>query len=238
MSAKRRDSTRVAQLVFFGAMIASIVITAVALISGSNLQAFPSSPERPKEAGCNRCARRRLQSQARHSAGVRARLEAGSAILVRAEDAVQLEGQMVAGSAEDNRTVLNEAGRRALVNFIWAAGPADENHPAMASRGLFQVEVPQRGIYFVWARLWSEGPACPPTRFIFEREGRRIQDYVVQERIHKWWHWVRITDEKGLELTPGTYTIAVESQEGGAKLSRILLTTESYHDYIPQTPEG
>ena len=145
---------------------------------------------------------------------------------------------MVLDSSQDNQGVLDESGKRTLVSFIRTPGTGKEAHARTAGRGVFKAEIPQGGTYYVWARLWSEGPDCGPTQFVFEREGERSQDYVVQERLHKWWHWLPVTPEEGLELAPGTCTIVVQSPHDGARLSCILLTTESYLSYIPMTPEG
>jgi hypothetical protein len=147
---------------------------------------------------------------------------------------------MVQGEDADNRSVLDSAGQRARVKFVWV--PDDtygEDEDATASRAVFEVKVTEAGVYYPWARVcWQDG--CGNSiEVLVQREGEQPVQLQRTDGTYKTWQWVPLSgDQPALDLKPGTYIVTIVNREDGARVSRLLFTTRDSKSYRPATPEG
>lgn len=160
-------------------------------------------------------------------------------ILVRAEEAEEVIGNMQAGTAPDNEKVLDEAGKRASIQFVGAPDMScgKDAEPA-ANAAVYKVEVDSAGTYYPWVRVWWKD-SCGDSMFVVLQQGEdKDKRYVITDGTHEWWHWMQVPVAGGIELQKGTLTVRVENREDGARLGRILFTTGDFDSYVPSTPEG
>jgi hypothetical protein len=160
-------------------------------------------------------------------------------ILIRAEEAENVTGNMELGTADDNEKVLNDAGERASTQYVGAPdNSCGKDAKPSANAAVFQTEIDSAGTYYPWVRVWWKDSCGDSLGVVLQQgDGKEVQ-YVVTDGTHKWWHWLPIAGAKGVELQKGQLTVRVENREDGARLGRILFATRDYESYMPSTPEG
>ena len=161
-------------------------------------------------------------------------------ILVKAEDVRGLDGKMMLAQDLDNERVLDSAGQRAKVRFVWVEDKASaEDEDPGVHKAHFELVVEQPGTYYPWARVWWKDSCGDSIAVLIERqEEAGPLRWEVTDGTHGWWHWLPLAGSGGVELKGGTYSVTVENREDGARLSRILLSDRDYESYMPSGPEG
>jgi len=168
-----------------------------------------------------------------------------SDLVVRAEEVLELRGRMTLETGPDNEGGATQPGGPPKVSYVWceADGRKDEE-PEPGAPGaeehaaVFELTVPQTRTYYPWVRVWWEDSCGNSIIVRLEAEGRPPQESVVQDGTLRWWHWVPLAGEAGLELPQGKCRVLVRNREDGARLSGILFCAKSYGVYKPETPEG
>jgi hypothetical protein len=240
--ARQRVTAR--QAVVWGTLCAAAVAVVVVLSATSGRTFTPAAPA---ESAATPAAGNSSAADAW------AQYRSASNIMVRAEDEVELRGLMTLEQCPDNKDVVRAAGKSggasaepAMVKYVWcrddghartgpdAAGPAAlQEHSAV-----FELSVPETHTYYPWGRVWWEDGCGNSIFVILEREGRKVQEFVLEDGTFQFWHWLPVAGEAGLQLEKGTYRLIVKNREDGARLSRVLFCARSYAVYKPETPEG
>jgi len=161
-------------------------------------------------------------------------------LLVKAEDAKELLGEMKLDSALDNEKVLAPDGTRALAEFVGAPDEACEKGKEAESKARFELEVKHGGTYYPWARVWWKD-SCGDSMAVHMQlsgEDKPVGFPAFTDGLYKSWHWVPLAGSKGVQLKEGTYEIIAENREDGARLSRILFSPQDYETHMPVSPEG
>lgn len=148
-----------------------------------------------------------------------------STVILEAEKAVEVEAPMVleTPASSTSADVLHTPSCGAYLHIPEKAG----NPPAL-EKGFarYEVEIPDAGGYYVWARVLWEGECSnsftvqidsnPP--FIFG-----------EDMTFNAWHWVKYPVSrvaKPIQLSAGKHTVIFRNREDGVSIDQILLTTE------------
>ncbi len=161
-------------------------------------------------------------------------------LLMRAEDVEKLYGKMKLTAGPDNENVLDDAGRRASVDFVWVEDKAcAKGEDPAVHRARFELVVDEPGTYYPWARVWWKD-SCGDSLAVSiqHQDDEEPTRWQITDGSHQWWHWLCLAGSGGVELKRGTYAVVVENREDGARLSRILFSRKEYESYMPSSPEG
>jgi hypothetical protein len=164
---------------------------------------------------------------------------AGPTVVVKAEDVKKLIGEMLSDTALDNEKEHDSSGNRARVVFVGVPDKACQKGHESDSKAIFELEISQDATYYPWARVWwSDSCGDSLAIRLRHRTDQKETSFVITDGTYEFWHWLPVAGSKGLPLKQGIYDIIVENREDGARLSRILFTTQDYETFMPTTPEG
>ena len=160
-------------------------------------------------------------------------------LIIKAEEAKQLLGKMKLDTGLDNEKVLDASGRRAQVTFIEVPDEACEKGKESESKASFEMKVEQAGTYYPWARAWWKDSCGDSMVVILRLQGasQKPLELLITDGTYQFWHWVAMAGSQGLKLEKGTYDVIAENREDGARLSRILFSTQDYESHMPTTPD-
>jgi hypothetical protein len=167
----------------------------------------------------------------------------GEDLVVKAENAIEKTGKMVMGVDRDNESVLDEAGERAHVSYVWcpdehsaAKGDEDVFDRTGAHRAIYELKVTSEAAYYPWVRVWWQDGCGNSMTFLIESPDGVPKEFVADSGTYGSWVWLRLGGESGVQLPAGTYRFIVQNREDGARFARLLLTRRPH--YKPQGAEG
>ncbi|MFP4026980.1 MAG: hypothetical protein ACLFWL_04250 [Candidatus Brocadiia bacterium] len=162
-----------------------------------------------------------------------------SRILIKAADAESLHGKMEIAKADDNKDELTPEGTQATVEFVYVKdNTCGEGDDPAVHKAKYTFEVEESGTYYPWVRVWWEDSCANSFDFsLREKTEEKGQSFMVTDGTKKWWHWLELAGESGIELQKGSYELYVINREDGARLSRVLFSGQDY-SHVPETPDG
>ena len=161
-------------------------------------------------------------------------------LLVKAEDALGLDGKMALEEGLDNEQVTGSSGQRAKVRFVGVEDKAcAKGEDPAVHKARFELVVKQPGSYYPWARVWWKDSCGDSIAVLIQhRDDGEPTRWEITDGTHGWWHWLPLAGSSGVELKQGSYAVIVGNREDGARLSRILFSLKDYETYMPSGPEG